>query len=472
MTEMTGSTFLESINQMVDRAAQVLDLDPAISEAIKECNSVLQVSFPVQLRSGVENFTGWRAVHSTHRLPAKGGIRYAPNVDQKEVEALSALMTYKCAIVSVPFGGAKGGLRIDIRNYSREDMQLITRRFARDLANHGFLDPATNVPAPDVGTGEREMAWFADTYKHLHPEDVNYIACVTGKPVKHGGIQGRTEATGRGVQYALREFFRHPEEVARAGMSGRLAGKRIIIQGLGNVGYHAAKFLSEEDGALITAVLGRDGLVFNEDGLDIEELYQYKTKHGSIRGFPGGETDDDSEAGLERPCDILIPAALEGVIHEENAPRIQAKLIAEAANGPITFEADCNLRGRGVPILPDAYCNAGGVVVSYFEWIRNLHHIRFGRMERRFDEDKGRSIVAALEEVTGAPLPEKVRDELIHGANELDLVHSGLDDAMRQAFQNMVETRDSHPEIEDYRVAAYVIALKKLASAYLDIGVY
>jgi glutamate dehydrogenase (NAD(P)+) len=472
MTEMTGSTFLESINQMVDRAAQVLDLDPQITEAIKECNSVLQVSFPVQLRSGVENFTGWRSVHSTHRLPAKGGIRYAPNVDQKEVEALSALMTYKCAIVSVPFGGAKGGLNIDIRNYSREDMQLITRRFARDLANHGFLDPATNVPAPDVGTGEREMAWFADTYKHLHPEDVNYIACVTGKPVKHGGIQGRTEATGRGVQYALREFFRHPEEVTRAGMSGRLAGKRIIVQGLGNVGYHAAKFLAEEDGTLITAVLGRDGLIYNEDGLNIEELYQYKGKHGSIRGFPGGETRDDSAAGLELPCDILIPAALEGAIHEENAPRIQAKLIAEAANGPITFEADYILRSKGVQILPDAYCNAGGVVVSYFEWIRNLHHIRFGRMERRFDEDKGRTIVAALEEATGAPLPEKIKESLIHGADELDLVHSGLDDAMRQAFQNMVETRDNHPEIEDYRVAAYVIALKKLAAAYLDIGVY
>lgn len=467
-----GMSFLESVNHMVDRAAQVIDLDPAITEAIKGCTSVLQVSFPVQLRDGIANFTGWRAVHSTHRLPAKGGIRYAPNVDQKEVEALAALMTYKCALVSVPFGGGKGGLRIDPRSYSREDMERITRRFARDLIEHGYVDPATNVPAPDVGTGEREMAWIADTYKHARPQDINYVACVTGKPVHHGGIAGRTEATGRGIQYVLREFFRHPDEVARTGMRGDLAGKTMVIQGFGNVGYHASKFLSEEDGVRVIAVLDQDCMVYNAKGLPIQELRDYLVKHQSLRGFPDAETRSDSIAGLELPCDLLIPAAVEGVIHQGNADRIQARLVVEAANGPVTFDGDCILRQRGIEILPDAYVNAGGVVVSYFEWIRNLHHIRFGRMERRFDENQGRLVAAALEEATGNRLPDSVRHNLIRGASELDLVQSGLDDAMRQAFQQIVETRNSHPEIEDYRVAAYVIALKRLASSYLDVGVY
>lgn len=472
MAQSSGLSFLESVNHMVDRAAQVIELDKGVIEAIKACTSVLQVSFPVRLSGGIQTFTGWRAVHSTHRLPAKGGIRYSPHVDQNEVEALAALMTYKCALVSVPFGGGKGGLRINPRDYSRDDMERITRRFARDLATHGFLNPATNVPAPDIGTGEREMAWFADTYKHLHPEDINYVACVTGKPVNHGGIEGRIEATGRGIQYVLKEFFRHPAEVKLAGMSGELAGKKIIIQGFGNVGYHAARFLAKEDKVKIISIIDHDGMVVNEKGLDIEGLREHFGKHQSIRDFAGGETLDDGAGGLEMPCDILIPAAVEGVIHQQNAARIQAKLIVEAANGPVTFDADCILRQRGVQILPDAYVNAGGVVVSYFEWIRNLHHIRFGRLERRFDENRGRAIVAALEEATGRPLPEKIRQELMHGASELDLVLSGLDDAMRQAFQQIIETRDRYPEIEDYRVAAYVIALKRLASSYLDVGVY
>jgi glutamate dehydrogenase (NAD(P)+) len=466
-----GLNFRQSVDLMVDRAIDVMNLDRDIAAAIKPCTSVLQVTFPVSINGKVKVFTGWRAVHSIHRQPSKGGIRYAPNVDQLEVEALAALMTYKCAIVDVPFGGSKGGLNIDPREYSRYDMQVITRRFARELATKGFLSPSENVPAPDVGTGQREMAWIADTYKHLYPEDINHIACVTGKPVEHGGIRGRTEATGRGVQYALQEFFRHPEELKKTGMDGSLGGKRIVVQGLGNVGFHAAKFLSEEDDAKIIAVIEHDGAVINENGFDIQALSYYLNDNGGVRGYAGGDYVEDGAKVLEMECDILIPAALEGVIDISNADKIKAKLIAEAANGPVTFEADRILQKKGVTILPDAYVNAGGVIVSYFEWIRNLSHIRFGRMERRFDESRGRHIVQALESL-GGKVPDYLRDELIRGADEFDLVRSGLDDSMRMALQDIIIAKLTMEQIEDYRTAAYVIALSKLARSYQDLGVF
>lgn len=471
-TTTSGLEFRQSVDHMVDRAMSVMELDTGIANAIKACTSVLQVTFPVTIKGTIEMFTGWRAVHSIHRLPSKGGIRYATTVDQFEVEALAALMTYKCAIVNVPFGGSKGGLYINPSNYSRDELQIITRRFTRELAKKGFLNPATNVPAPDVGTGQREMAWIADTYKHLYPEDINHIACVTGKPVEHGGIRGRTEATGRGVQYGLQEFFRHPEEVKAAGMDGTLEGKNIIVQGLGNVGCHAAQFLSEEDGAKIIAVIERDGAIINKDGIHIEELRFYMNDHSGVKGFVGGEYVEDGNSVLEMECDILIPAALESVIHENNAPNIQTKLIAEAANGPITFEADRILRSRGIKVLPDAYVNAGGVVVSYFEWIRNLSHVRFGRLERRFDESRGNCIVHALEEMTGKEVPDIIKSNLARGANEFDLVRSGLDDSMRLGLQEIIDIYHRNEKIEDYRTAAYVIALSKVSRSYLDIGVF
>jgi glutamate dehydrogenase (NAD(P)+) len=472
MTEVpSGLTFRQSVDHMVDRALALIELDPGIANAIKSCTSVLQVSFPVEIRGKVELFTGWRAVHSIHRLPAKGGLRYAQNVDQQEVEALAALMTYKCAIVDVPFGGSKGGLCINPNNYTRDELKQITRRFSRELAAAGFLNPATNVPAPDMGTGQREMAWIADTYKHLYPEDINALACVTGKPVAHGGVNGRTEATGRGVQYALQEFFRHKEELNATGLEGTLEGKHIIIQGLGNVGFHAAKFLSEEDGAKIIGIIERDGGIINPEGIHVEEAYYHRCSHGGLKGFAGGEFIEQGEKLLEAECDILIPAAIEGAIHEENAPNIRAKLIAEAANGPVTFEADRVLRSRGITILPDAYVNAGGVVVSYFEWKRNLSHMRFGRIERRLDESRGRQVVTALEQTTGNQLPDRIKNNLSKGADELDLVRSGLDDSMRLALQEIIDIRNRKPELEDYRTAAYVIALQKLARSYIDIGV-
>lgn len=465
-------SFSESVGQMAERAFDALGLDTGVAGAIKACDAVLQVRFPVEVRGEIHTFTGWRAVHSAHRLPSKGGIRFAPIVNQDEVEALAALMTYKCAIVDVPFGGSKGGLLIDPRDYERSEMQLITRRFTRELVRKGFLSPATNVPAPDMGTGEREMAWMMDTYRTLNPEDINHAACVTGKPVAHGGIRGRVEATGRGVVFALREFFRHPDDAKSAGLSGNLGGKRIVVQGLGNVGYYASKILQEEDGAKIIAVIEHDGALIDDNGLAIESVRQHIVESGGVSGYAGAEHVDDGVGALELECDILIPAALEGQITATNAANINAKLVCEAANGPITFEGDEILNRRGVVVLPDAYVNAGGVTVSYFEWIRNLAHIRFGRMERRYDEMRGQHMAQALESMTGSKLPEIVRDELVRGADELDLVRSGLDDTMRLAYQEISHELHSNDKISDLRTAAYAVAIKKIARSYLDIGVY
>ena len=469
-TPALGLSFRESVDHMVDHAIQIMDLDDGMGEALKSCHTVLKISFPVKIKGTAEIFTGWRAVHSDHRLPSKGGIRFAPYVDQDEVEALAALMTYKCAIVDVPFGGSKGGLIIDPAKYSAEEMEAITRRFARELIDKGYLSPAKNVPAPDMGTGPREMGWMVDTYRKMYPDDINYLGCITGKPVEHGGVRGRNEATGRGVQYALREFFRHPKEVKRAKLEGSLNGKRIIVQGLGNVGYHAAHFLSTEDGAKITGIIERDGALYNANGLNVDAVRAHIGKTGGVKGFADATYKANGAKLLERDCDILIPAAMEGVIHSGNADNIKARLIAEAANGPVTYEADLLLQKKGVQIIPDAYCNAGGVIVSYFEWIRNLAHVRFGRMERRFHESRGHHVIEAIEEATNSKLPDHLKKEIARGANEFDLVRSGLDDTMRLAFQEIIERRNANRKIKDYRMAAYVVAIEKISRSYRDIG--
>jgi glutamate dehydrogenase (NAD(P)+) len=463
-------SFRDNVDLMVDQAINIMDLDGGMGNVLKSCNSVLQVSFPVDIDGTPELFTGWRAVHSDHRLPSKGGIRFDLAVDQEEVEALAALMTYKCALVDVPYGGSKGGLRIDPSRYSRHQMEAITRRFARELAGKGFLSPAKNVPAPDMGTGAREMGWMADTYRQLFPDDINYIGAVTGKPVGFGGVRGRNEATGRGVQYVLREFFRHHDLVKNTGLSDGLSGKRVIIQGLGNVGRHAAHFLAQEDHVRIIGVIEHDGALINAHGINVAAVLNHMREHGGVEGFPDAEFLRDGARGLEQECDILIPAARESVIHTDNAPRIQAPLIAEAANGPITYDADRILRDNGVEIIPDLFCNAGGVIVSYFEWIRNLAHVRFGRIEKRFHESRGAHIVSAIEMASNVEVPEWVRDEIVRGADEFDLVRSGLDDTMRLAFQEMEEERRTNPGVKDLRMAAYVTAIHKISRAYLDIG--
>jgi len=464
-------SFNENVERMVDRALAHTDIGNGLAEQIKACNSVLEVQFPVRLDNGeYYTFHGWRAVHSDHRLPVKGGIRYAPNVNQDEVVALATLMTYKCAIVNVPYGGSKGGLRIDPRNYSIDELERITRRFARELIIKGYINPATNVPAPDMGTGSQEMAWIADTYKTLHPTDVNYFASVTGKPVANGGIRGRTEATGRGVMYAVLEFFRHPEDMKMAGLEGTIDGKSIVVQGYGNVGYYAAKFLAER-GAKIICVIERDGAIINKDGLDTEDVLEHMKEHRGVKGYPNARYEENGKACLGLECDILLPAALEGQITIDNALDIKAKLIVEAANGPVTYGADEILRERGIVILPDAYVNAGGVTVSYFEWIKNLSHIRFGRMDRRLDELRTHRIVDAMEALTGKTIPPAMRNDITTATDELTLVRSGLDDTMRLAYQEISEAFHTNQKIEDFRTAAFYVAIKKIAQTYYDMGV-
>ncbi len=468
---MREPTFRESVELMFNRAAALLDLSPGLEQKIRVCNSTYIVRFGVRLRGHIHTFTGYRAVHSEHMEPVKGGIRYAMSVHQDEVEALAALMTFKCALVETPFGGAKGGLQIDPRDWEEHEMELITRRFTYELTKRDLINPAQNVPAPDMGTGEREMAWMVDQYRRMNTTDINAAACVTGKPLNAGGIQGRVEATGRGVQYALREFFRHPEDVKRARLEGTLDGKRVIVQGLGNVGFHAAKFLSEEDGAKVIAVIERDGATVNADGLDIGFLKAHIAATGGVKDFPGGTYVEVGAPVMEQECDILIPAALESVINIENADRIRAPLIIEAANGPITANADDILRAKGTVIIPDLYANAGGVTVSYFEWVQNLSHIRFGRMQRRQEEAQNALLVQELERVATTAglksgLSDTFKEQYVRGAGELELVRSGLDDTMRTAYQAMREVWNSRKDVEDLRTAAYLVSISRVAASY------
>jgi len=463
-------TFREGVDLMVDRAALAMKLSPDALKVVKACNAVLQLKFPVKLKGRTEVISGWWAIHSAHRLPAKGGMRYSPIVSQDEVEALAALMTYKCAIADIPFGGAKGGLMINPDHYDESELHEITRRFTIELARKDFIHPATNVPAPDLGTSSREMMWIADTYKTLYPEELNYEACVTGKPPGHGGVPGRVDATGKGLQYALQEFFRHPELVAQAGLADGISSQRVVVQGLGNVGFHAAKALSEECDVNIIAIIERDGAVINNEGLNVHDVRQHLVETGGLKDFPAGEYSPNGAAALEMDCDILIPAAMESQIHAGNAMQIKARMVLEGANGPVTYEADEILRRRGITILPDVYANVGGVTVSYFEWTRNISHMRFGRLQRQYDEMRGDYLVSTMAELTGKEIDGNIRKKIVRGASELDLVRSGLDDTMRMAFQDLREVMKQYPKINDYRTAAYVLALGKIVQNYEATG--
>jgi glutamate dehydrogenase (NAD(P)+) len=468
---MERAGFKASVNAMYDRAVALMDLGPGLAQKIRVCNATYTVRFGVRLRGSIHTFTGYRSVHSEHMEPVKGGIRYSLAVNQDEVEALASLMTFKCALVETPFGGSKGGLCIDPREWEPHEMEQITRRFAYELVKRDMINPAQNVPAPDMGTGEREMAWIQDQYQRMNTTDINARACVTGKPLNAGGIQGRIEATGRGVQYALREFFRHPEDVAKAGLAGTLDGKKVIVQGLGNVGFHAASFLSREDGARVVAVIERDGAVLSEDGIEVDLLHRHIQDTGGVQGFPGATFEPDGAKVLEAECDILIPAALEGVIHEGNAARIKAPLIIEAANGPVTSEANDILVRKGCIVIPDLYANAGGVTVSYFEWVKNLSHIRFGRMERRAEEARHQVLVDELERLSknrevAWTLSKDFKERYLRGDGELELVRSGLDDTMRGAYGAMREVWHARNDVPDLRTAGFIVSIARIAASY------
>lgn len=462
--------FLQQVDRMFAKAAALTDHSHGLLAQISICNSVYKMEFPLVRDDGsIEVIKAWRAEHSHHKLPTKGGIRFDLSVNEDEVAALATLMTYKCAIVNVPFGGAKGGIKIKRSDYSDAELERITRRYTFELFNKSFIGPGTDVPAPDYGSSAREMAWIMDTYRTLSDDPLSAQACVTGKPIAQGGVRGRTEATGLGVFFGIRECVSFDEDMQRRGLTPGIEGKTVVVQGLGNVGYHAAKYM-QEGGATLVGLAEYEGAIHNPDGLDLEAVMAHRKATGSILNFPGATNIEASAEALELPCDILIPAALEGVITKENAPRIKAKIVAEAANGPVTADADTILLENNVLILPDVFLNAGGVTVSYFEWLKNLSHVRFGRLSKRFEQASNERIVKALAAAMQVDIPSDEMMRLTAGADEVDLVYSGLEETMAVAYQETRET--AHVKNTDLRTAAFINAIEKVAVTYSEMGIF
>ncbi len=465
-------SFFQTVQDNFDKAAALTDLPKGLLAQIKACNAVYQMRFPVKIGNGYQVIEAYRVQHSQHRQPTKGGIRYSDMVDQEEVMALASLMTFKCAIVDVPFGGAKGGIKINPRNYTEDELQRITRRYTVELIKKGFIGPSVDVPAPDYGTGSREMAWILDTYQTFSKGEIDSAGCVTGKPVNQNGIRGRTEATGRGVFYGIREAMDVPEDMKAIGLEPGIAGKRIVVQGFGNVGSYSAQISQFEGRALVVGVAEYDGTIYNPDGIDIDALVKHKNETGSITKFPGAKMLEDKNDWVGLDCDILIPAALENQITGENAKKVKAKIIAEAANGPITAEGEKILLEKGCMILPDVYLNAGGVTVSYFEWLKNLSHMRFGRMEKRFNQNTYSNIVETVERLTEKSISPHERKMITRGADEIDLVRSGLEETMINAYHSIRDVKERRSKCNDLRTAAFINALDKVANDYISLGVF
>lgn len=464
--------FFDDVCKNFDYAAQFTQHHPGLLNQIKACNSVYHFRFPIRKGNDFEVIDAWRVEHSHHQSPTKGGIRYSEMVNEDEVMALAALMTYKCAIVNVPFGGAKGGIKINPKNYTTQELENITRRYTVELIKKNFIGPSIDVPAPDYGSGEREMGWIADTYATMNPGQLDAMGCVTGKPIALHGIQGRREATGRGVAIATRECVSVAEDMAALGLTPGIEGKRVIVQGLGNVGYYSAKFLSDF-GALIVGICEFEGAVYNADGLDVEAVFQHRKSTGSILGFSGAKQEfKNSAEGLEQDCDILVPAALENQITADNAANIKAKIIVEGANGPTTPEAEKIFYGKGGLIVPDLFANAGGVTVSYFEWLKNLSHVAFGRINRRFEENSNLNLVNMVEGITGIALTPLQRATIVKGASELELVNSGLEDTMIRSYHEFRQVYKNNPKIDTLRTAALVVVINKIAVSYQTLGVW
>jgi glutamate dehydrogenase (NAD(P)+) len=471
MDTQSQSSFFDNVSIYFDQAASFTQYPKGLLDQIKVCNSVYSFKFPVRTSSGYEVISGWRAQHSHHKLPVKGGIRYSDDANEDEVKALAALMTYKCAVMDVPFGGAKGAVKINPKNYTVEELEQITRRYTSELIKKNFIGPGVDVPAPDYGTGQREMSWIVDTYSAFHPGQIDALACVTGKPVSQGGVRGRLEATGRGVFFGLREVCSHSDDMREVGLEKGLEGKRIVVQGLGNVGYNAARFC-QQGGGLIIALAEYEGAIYNANGLDVDAVMKHRKEAGSLLDFPGATNLNTREEALELECDILIPAALENQITEENAGRVRASILAEAANGPTTAAAAEILRSKGVLIIPDIYLNAGGVTVSYFEWLKNLSHVRFGRMGKRFEQTSFENLLRVVEESTGRRLSDAERKGVARGADEIDLVNSGLEESMAIAYNQIREVWKSDSRIPSLRTAAFISAINKIAVCYAELGIF
>lgn len=472
MSNQHEYSFFQSVEKSFEKATKFTKWEKGLLEQIKACNSIYSMRFPVKMDDGrIEVIEAYRVQHSQHKSPCKGGIRFSDAVNQDEVMALASLMTYKCAIVNVPFGGAKGGIKINPRQHSVYELEKITRRYTSELVKKNFIGPGIDVPAPDYGTGEREMAWIVDTYASLKPGDIDAAGCVTGKPITQGGVRGRKEATGLGVFFGIREVCNMPDVMKRLGLTIGVEGKTVIVQGMGNVGYHCAKFFREH-GSKVIAIAEYEGAIYNAGGLNEEEVFQHRKATGSILNFPGATNLANSSDALETACDILIPAALENVINGSNADRVKARIIGEAANGPLTPEADDIFAKKGILVVPDMYLNAGGVTVSYFEWLKNLSHVRYGRMEKRFTENMNGNILEQIESLTGKKVSDAERKVIQHGPEEVDLVHSGLEETMISATREIMDIWHKNPEIPDMRTAAYVCAIDKVGTSYAELGIF
>ncbi|MCC5830296.1 MAG: Glu/Leu/Phe/Val dehydrogenase [Phycisphaeraceae bacterium] len=470
-SNLSRTSMFEGVLGYFDHAARYTRHEQGLLDQIKYCNAVFRTRFPVRLDNGrIMVMEAYRAQHSQHRLPVKGGLRFSPLVDQDTVMALAALMTFKCALMGIPFGGGKGGVKVDPRAHSLGELERITRRYATELLRKGFLGPSLDVPAPDYGTGEREMAWIADTYQSLRHDDLNALACTTGKPLVLGGIPGRREATGLGVFHGIVEALSVEDHMAALGLEPGVKDKSFIVQGLGNVGVPAAQALSEAGGRIV-ALAEFEGAVHHPDGLDVRKVLDHRRATGSILGMRGVHDITDTAKALELPCDVLIPAALQGQITEANAPSIQARIIAEAANGPVTPQAERILLKRGIMIIPDIYLNAGGVTVSYFEWLKNLNHVSFERMTRRYQQTAHRRLYDAMEDLAGREDIELRRKTAMDGPTERELVLSALQDTMAIAFREIHErmVADSLP---DLRTSAFALAIDKIALTYENLGIF
>ncbi|MBV9323488.1 MAG: Glu/Leu/Phe/Val dehydrogenase [Chloroflexi bacterium] len=403
--------------EQYDRAADKLNLGAAVREVMRHPKREVTVHFPVQMDDGSTSvFTGYRVWHNVTRGPAKGGIRFHPLTDLAEIRALAMWMTWKCACVKIPYGGAKGGVTCDPKQLSIRELERLTRRFTTELGE--MIGPDSDIPAPDVNTNAQVMAWMMDTYSMHRGYSVPGV--VTGKPVSIGGSEGRQEATGRGVIYTL-------QEAAKA-IDLELQGARVVVQGYGSAGESAARFIAEL-GARVIAVSDSRGGVFDGDGLDLPLVTRHKQETGSVIGTPRTRAVTNAEL-LELDCDVLIPAALEGVLTERNAPRVRARLIAEAANGPTSPEADDIFRERGITVIPDILCNAGGVTVSYFEWVQD-------------------------------------REEFFWSIDE---INARLRRIMVRAFEDVQRTAVEHDV--DLRLAAYMLAVSRVAEATVTRGFY